>query len=273
MKKIITLLMVAGLTACASQNTPEYQYERYDCGQPVVYETRQIRVQEAPAPQMYEAYNPCRCAYRPDPCRPILRPRVKETVFEKPRRRCPPDNQMLNCGCGYCQTFKQPVVYRQVNEVSAPAVVENVQYRRENYVPANYVPASEIIPNQRDAYLLASGRVLNNFLKDTANIYSKNPNVRLYVKTARAGSEDLPGGINEGPDSMREQIASSYTFAVSDTLADADYYLETEIDWLDTPSKTVPAIQYKVSLYDNENNKIDEWVEVVKKADNSDNWL
>ena len=268
MKKIMSLFLLAGLAACASQNSPECRYQRYDRPQPVACETRQTQVQVKPAPYVYEQYNPCRCAYRPDPCREVLRPRVKEVVVEKPRRNCPPDNQVLNCGCGYCQTFKQPVVYQQYGGAAVMPMTPNVQYTK-----ANYAPVKEVVPNQRDAYLLASGRALNSFLRDTSSIYGKNPDIKLYVKTARAGSDDLPGGINDGPDSMRKQIASSHTFVISETLSDADYYLETEVDWLDTPSKTVPAIQYKVSLYDNENNKIDEWVEVVKKADNSETWL
>ncbi len=268
MKKIVTILMVAGLAACASQNSPECQYQRYERQQPVVYEARQMEVQVKTTPCAYTVNNPCRCAYRPNPCREVLRPRVKEIVVEKPRRNCPPDNQMINCGCGYCPTFKQPVVYQQFNGVPVSSAVPNVQY-----TTANYAPAKEIIPNQPDAYLLASGRVLNRFFKDTSSIYSQSPDVKLFVKTARAGSNDLPGGINNGPDNMKKQIAGSYTFVLSDTLADADYYLETDVDWLDTPSKTVPAIQYKVALYDNENNKINEWVEVVKRAENSQNWL
>lgn len=263
MKKIMLIMVVVGLAACASQDRPECQYPRYDCPQPVVYETRQMEVQVRTEPKAYAVYNPCRCAYRPDPCREILRPRVKEVVEEKPRRNCPPDNQMLDCGCGNCQTFRQPVVYQQSNSMPALSVTPTVYYSENR----------EIIPNQPDAYLLASSRVLNRFLKDTSSIYSQSPNIKLFVKTARASSSDLPRGIDNGPANMKKQIAGSYTFSISDTLADADYYLETNVDWLDTPSKNVPAIQYKVALYDNENNKINEWVEVIKKVPNSENWI
>ena len=41
MKKIVTILMVAGLAACASKNSPECQYQRYERQQPVVYEMKQ----------------------------------------------------------------------------------------------------------------------------------------------------------------------------------------------------------------------------------------
>lgn len=269
MKKMITIFMIAGLAAgCATQNNPECGYPQNECSEPVVYEVRQEAIQVQTRPYVYTQYNPCRCAYRPDPCREVLRPRVKEVVVEKPRRNCPPDNQTLNCGCGDCQTFRQPVVYQQFNGASAPTAAGNVQYRT-----GKYTAVEEIIPNHPDAYLLASSRVLNRFLKDTSSIYSQSPDVKLFVKTARAGSKDLPGGLNEGPDNMKKQIENSYTFVISDTLSDADYYLETDVDWLDTPSKTVPAIQYKVALYDNQKNKINEWVEVIKKVDNSESWL
>ena len=68
-------------------------------------------------------------------------------------------------------------------------------------------------------------------------------------------------------------MLTSYTYAVTDDENNNDYVLETEADWFDTPSKTVPAIKYTTTLFDKNKKQIGQWVEIVKKADNSLKWL
>lgn len=199
------------------------------------------------APVVEAQVQNCGCAL-PDPCREVQRPRIKEVVADRPIRKCPADGQMINCGNGNQKTF--------VNE---PA--------------ANVSGSREVVPAMPEAYVLASNRVVSRFLKDASSIYDKSPNIRLYVKPAKALSEDLPSGIDKSSENFKKQIASSYTFEIVDMPAEADYYLETTADWFDTPSKSVPAIEYKSVLYDQKNNKVKEWVEIIKRADNTKSWL
>lgn len=200
---------------------------------------------------------PCVCT-QPDPCREVQRPRIKEVVTPQPRRNCPMDGQMINCGCGNQKTFEQTQARQPIGN---------------DYYVADTVVSREVVPAMPEAYVLASNRVVSRFFKDAASVYGQQPNMRLYVKPAMGLSADLPGGLDKGTENFKKQVAGSYTFEIVDNPSNADYYLETTADWFDTPSKSVPAIQYKSALYDSNNNKIKEWVEIIKKADNSQSWL
>lgn len=251
LKKILLSSAVIFLSACASnqltfsqcpctdQEAPMAVEPVYDCG--CSQEAVEI------VPEVIEV-DPCKCTYTPDTTREILRPRIKEIVEEKVRRNCPKDSQTLNCGCGNCDTFAQ-VKEEQKNEVK------------------------EIVPPMPEAYELAASRVFNRFVKDTTEIYGAKPNVLLYLKKPVLKSDDLPEGIEKGLSHFKNKVLTSYTYAVTDDENNNDYVLETEADWFDTPSKTVPAIKYTTTLFDKNKKQIGQWVEIVKKADNSLKWL
>lgn len=246
------------------------------------------------------APNPCRCIYRPDPCREVLRPRIHEVAAAKPRRNCPPDNQMINCGCGNCPTFRQPVIYQQFNGVSPQNASQRQNTNQMTYEIIGAASASPDfsksgpdvvsvgtqkfivvdetapvtkVPAMPEAYVLASNRTAKRFLNDTAAVAKRHPHAKLYVKSAQSRSADLPAGVEKGVNHFKHQIENSAAFDLSETLAGSDYYLETAVDWLDTPSKKIPAIQYTVSLYDKNHHKVNQWAEVIKKADNSQSWI
>lgn len=261
MKKVITLVAMAALSGCVATHYEECQPKKQQpCPEVVTYQ----EVKRAPQPE-YMYYNPCRCVYRPDNSRPVLRPRVKEEVVVKQNRRnCPPDNQMVNCGCGYCKTFQQQPM---------PAANVGQEVRVNNYSVVDYVAPQGLVPVMPEAYTLASNRTLNRMLKDTALIYQQSPDIKLFIKEASLDAADLPQGSEAGVKSMKRQLQNSRTFNVVDDISQADYYLETKINWLDTPSKTVPAIKYQVKLFDTKGKQINEWVEVIKQADNSKIWL
>lgn len=124
-----------------------------------------------------------------------------------------------------------------------------------------------------EAYKLAATRTLNRLLRDTSSLYQSRPNLKIYVKRPVAKSSDLPGGIENGTDTLKRNLANSYVFSVTDNLSAADYYLTTEADWFDTPSKNVPAIKYTTSLYDLNGKKLNEWTEVIKQTDSNKIWL
>lgn len=261
MKKVISLVVAALLSGCTATHYEQCQPKKQ---QPCPEVVRYQEVQRAPQPE-YVYYNPCRCAYRPDNSRPVLHPRVqKEVVVKKTHRNCPPDNQMINCGCGYCKTFQQQPM---------PTANVGQEVRVNNYSVVDYVEPQGLVPVMPEAYTLASNRVFNRMIKDTALIYQQSPDIKLYVKPATLAAYDLPKGYEEGIKSMERQLQNSRTFNVVEDLPQADYYLETNIDWFDTPSKTVPAIKYQVKLFDAKGKQLNEWVEVIKQADNSKVWL
>lgn len=262
MKKIMAMALVIALAACAHNNCqPEKAAKTvaaYPCQdvqpEPALCPCQDVKPKPEPNPcqEVKTEVNPCRCVYRPEPCREVLRPRVTEIVAQpKPRRDCEVDDQTLNCGCGNCQTFKN-----QQASYQAEPVAEKV-----------------IIPAMPEAYKLAANRTLNRMLRDTSSLYQSRHNLKIYVRNPIVKSSDLPAGIETGIKTLKRNLANSYTFSVTDNSADADYYLATEADWFDTPSKNVPAIKYTTSLIDRKGNKVNEWVEIIKQTGNSKIWL
>ncbi len=238
LKKALLAGTVIALSACSVYNDNScgcVEMQEQEVLESVIYEQMPIEI------------NPCKCAYNVETTREVLRPRIEVIIEQKSKRNCPKDNQSLNCGCGNCPTFN-----------------ESEQYETQ---------MKKIVPAMPEAYELASSRVFNRFIKDTVGIYSAKPNVLLYVKPANVKSDDLPDGVSKGVDLFKKKVLSSFTYAITDDEDNNDYYLETSVDWFDTVSKTVPAIKYDITLYDNKNNMINTWVEVVKKAENSEQWL
>ncbi len=254
MKKVLlsgVVLVLASCSAyydmgCGCNNEYDYEYEQCDCG----CANAQENVVVTPAVYEPEAVetDPCKCSNVQEDTRPILHPRITVEVKAEDKRNCPLDNQTLNCGCGECKTFEN--AEKEINDTPL-----------------------QVVPDMPRAYELAASRVFNDFIKNTTDIYSQKPNVLLYLKPTELKDDKLPGGAKQGLVVLKNKILSSFTFAVTDDEKNNDYYLETTADWFDTPSKTVPAIKYVATLYDNKNNKIGQWVEIVKKVENSEQWL
>lgn len=185
------------------------------------------------------------CLYKPNPCRAVLHPRVTEVKVEKKCPNCPMDKQAVLCGQNTCSTFKNA-------EVKAPCT-------QKISVPA----ASQ-------AYILAANRTFSRILVDISSWCSQKPS--LYVQKAEVRSQDLPAGVESGIATMKNKLLDASMFELTENASGADYFLETSVDWFDTPTKTAPAILYRTALYDKNHQKIDEWVEVVRQTSNQ-SWL
>jgi len=245
MKKFLALVLIPLTAACATYcNKPKCQKQPEPAPLPVVY--------EEPAREI----NPCACIDEVQPLREVLRPRITEEMPVEEKKSCCDHHQFLNCGCGMCDTF-HPVLPQEeeVNEV----------YRTT-------MPVTTYIPAQPEAYMLAANRAFNRFIKDTYDIYSKKPNVKIYVRDPISKEKDLPAGLNKGVEVFKTQILNSHTFALTDNLNEADYTLATSAEWFDTPSKEVPAIRFVTKLIDKEGNDVNSWSQIVKRADNK-SWL
>lgn len=183
------------------------------------------------------------CQYKPDPCREVLRPRITTMVtITQTCRSCPVDNQAIICGNKICPTFKE-------------TVPETTQYT---------------IPPMPEAYQKAAQRTYTR-IESTGNGWCTNK-PGIYVENTQVLSADLPSGTDSGVAEMKRQISNGTVFTLANSPQKADYTMQTTVDWFDTPSKTVPAIKYSTVVYDKKHNRIGEWVEILKFADNQ-YWL
>ena len=267
MKKTLILGCVAIISACAHENNTsalnDYNYSndqyvgQVQFVQDNVIQSDMAYSESIPHAVVVESVcpcqetvpvvmDPCKCAHDTTP-REVLRPRIKETLPVQTARNCPKDSQIINCGCGQCQVFEKDT-------------------DTEDKV-------KEVVPEMPQAYELAASRAFNHFIKDTFDIYSKKPDVLLHVEQAQLDDNDLPGGVENGVMLFKNKVLTSRTFVLEEDKAKAEYVLQTSAQWFDTPSKEVPAIKYTIKLLDNKNKIVNQWVEIVKKAENSQKWL
>lgn len=249
MKKFIALALIPLMASCANYcHKDKCQKQAEPAPLPVVYEE----------PEPMEEINTCACVNEPEPCREVKHPRiVEEMPAPEPRRVCD-DHQLLDCGCGNCDTF---------HPTGAPELIYNPEFYE---MPAP--TAQTYVPAQPEGYTLAANRAFNRFIKETYPIYSQNPNIKLFVEQGVAKDADLPAGITSGVNTFKTQIINSHTFALVDSPLKADYVLKTTAEWFDTPSSEVPAIKYITTLVSKDGHEAGTWSQIVKRADNK-SWL
>lgn len=211
-------------------------------------------LEEVPA---VEEIDNCACAYEPEPCREVKHPRILEEVTKEISKRPCENNQVFDCGCGNCDAFHP----KHPGDEAVLETTENVISQKMTYIPA-----------QKEAYVLLSNRIFNRFMKGTEEIYAGQDKVKIYMAKPVLKAEDLPQGFEEGVKAFENSLERSDVYQLTENEDDADYVISTTIDWFDTPSKDVPAIQYVVDLFKKDKTAAGRWSEIVKKADNK-SWL
>lgn len=299
MKKVLYVMACGLLTACACDDT---QWEEVDVIEvedtayiepaPVVAEPAPVVVEPAPVVVQAEpAYAPtpvydCPCAaampcYQPCGYVPMPAPQPKVTTTKKIITTTTTVEEP--CGKPVCEpvvTTHEEIIPMEVSytahtqEVTPPAqdlievTVEKNPYRSEivgnksvsaqaNEVAVKYDP---------EVYDVVATRATNRMLQDSAAIYDNGNKKNIYVKETRLLASDLPSGSHRLRGVTRDIIDGSKTFDVVNNLNNADYILETSADWYVAPNNSTPALQYKLSLYDNNNKKLKEWIEIIRQV-------
>lgn len=137
----------------------------------------------------------------------------------------------------------------------------------------NLIPGQEIVFDDVNptVYAIAASRTTNKMLDDTASLYeNKNPAPKLYIAKLRKNNADLPDGFYYSRKVTDEIIEGSRTFTVVNNVQDADFYLVPEADALANPGAASPAVVYRLTLFDKNNTKIEDWTEILKQLKNDD---
>ena len=146
-----------------------------------------------------------------------------------------------------------------VPSVAAPTKYR-LQTRSDRYDAQNVAP---------QIYAIAATRATNKMLDETAEFYENpNGNTFLYITDIKKADRKLPDGVYSAARTTKNIIEGSKTFKVVNQMDEADYYLETIIDNAGTPEE--PIFVYKLILFDAKNNKINEWVETIRRVRNDD---
>lgn len=164
----------------------------------------------------------------------ILKPRVTEEISTTKIRRCCPDDKMI----------------------------KNTETKT-------------VIPELPEIYVIAANRTVNSMLNYMEDIFytisSKQGDVKIYIEETKTNNEELPKGINAGTNAIRNRLSSIPYITITDKEEDSDLQIKTNIDWFDTSSKTVPAIKYTLSVYEDDL-KAGDWYEVMRQTENDRSW-
>jgi len=119
-----------------------------------------------------------------------------------------------------------------------------------------------------EVYAIPAARATNKMLDETRDIYEQNGETFLFITGLKKADRTLPDGIYKAEQVTRQIIDGSNTFKVTADKDEADYILDTIIDNVGTPEN--PILSYRLILIDRENNKINEWIETVRRLSNDD---
>lgn len=121
-----------------------------------------------------------------------------------------------------------------------------------------------------EVYSILATRVTNKMLDETPNIYEKSQTPTLYIMEVKKAHNDLPNGFYYSRKITKDIVEGSRTFKIVNNMNDADYYLETIAIKIPLEDNITPAIQYKITMYDKNNKRINQWSEVLQQVQNDD---
>ncbi len=158
---------------------------------------------------------------------------------------------------------------RGQNENMVNVTVERNPYRSDivamSSSTSNVKPA-DIAKYKPEVYDVVASRATNRMLQDTASIYDAGYVKTIYLKDTRLLSSDLPYGSHRLRGVTRDIINGSRAFDVVNNPNNADYVVESSADWYVTQNSQVPALQYKLAMFDRRGQKVNEWVEIIRQV-------
>ena len=128
------------------------------------------------------------------------------------------------------------------------------------------------MPDAPEIYVISANRTVNSMLKEAAPFYEQAGTMRVYIDAANPKAGDLPGGIEQGTQTLKKRFGEISNVIVTENLADAQYIINSQADWFDTATKKVPAIKYDMFLKSKDGRLIGEWSEVIHQAEGDRSW-
>ncbi len=128
------------------------------------------------------------------------------------------------------------------------------------------VDAGTVAKYSPEVYNVVAGRATNRMLQDTSAIYDNGRTKTVYLKDTQLLSSDLPYGSHRLKGAAKEIISGSKTYDVVNSAQNADFVIESSADWYVSPDNTVPALQYKMAMFDKNGRKVNEWVEIIRQV-------
>ena len=173
---------------------------------------------------------------------------------------CLPDNP--------CAQTLEPLILR-------PRVLEVVGEPRRRHCCDDAPLSGEMttyVPDAPEIYVISANRTVNSMLKEAAPFMEQAGTMRVYIGNAELKANDLPGGSEQGTKTLKKRFADVSNVIVTDNVNEAQYIIDSRIDWFDTSTKKVPAIKYDMFLKSTDGRLIGEWSEIIHQAAGDRSW-
>ena len=178
--------------------------------------------------------------------------------------------------CSYSCMPNNPCVQTPEPMVLKPRVVEVVgQPNRRpccDNVVSPFGSLQTYVPDAPEIYVISANRTVNSMLKEAAAFYEQVGTMKVFVDGAKLEATDLPGGTEQGTNTLKKRFAGISNVIVVEDKADAEYIVDTSVNWYDTATKKVPAIKYDMFLRSKEGRLIGEWSEIIHQAEGDRSW-
>ena len=177
-----------------------------------------------------------------------------------------------SCGqSGKCQS-QEPVVLK-------PRVTETVKSKNKKRFCCeendDVMPCENeetYVPDAPEIYVISANRTVNSMQVEAEPLFKQVGDVNVYINKATPMADDLPGGMDKGTDTIKKRFSQMENITLVNSKKKADFIVESSADWYDTPTKTIPAIKYNISLKDRSDNLIGEWSEIIHQAEGDRSW-
>lgn len=179
--------------------------------------------------------------------------------------------------CSYSCMPNTPCIRKPEPMVLKPRVTETVgQTKKRRCCDGDVNDAGNTqmtyVPDAPEIYVISANRTVNSMLKEAAAFYEQIGTMKVYVDKALMKSSDLPGGVEQGTQTLKKRFSNISNVLVMEDRAKADYVVDSRVDWYDTATKVVPAIKYDLFLKDKNGKVIGEWSEIIHQAEGDRSW-
>jgi len=169
-----------------------------------------------------------------------------------------------------CSGTTEPMVLK-------PRVLEKVEPKRRRPCcddNADIAVGEEqyYVPDAPEIYVISANRTVNSMQTEAVAFFKQVGAMKVYVDKAEPKSEDLPGGMDKGTETLKKRFAQMENVSVVSKRENADYVVSSRADWFDTATKTVPAIKYDMFLNSPDGQVIGEWSEIIHQAEGDRSW-
>ncbi len=179
--------------------------------------------------------------------------------------------------CSYSCTKTQDCAQKNKPTVLKPRVTEKLSQKRKR----RCCPDEPLLPGQEDKvyvpdapeiYVISANRTVNSMQQETSAFFEQAGAINVYIDKTITKSADLPGGNEQGTKTLKKRFAKIENVTVVEDREQADFVVNSVVDWYDTPTKTVPAIKYDLFLNTKNNHILGEWSEIIHQAEGDRSW-